>query len=148
MPTIPRRRELFTLAKIARGQSMTVTTGAPIILATTHFTQKGSRLCDANTPTGCQHCNDRVSARRVLAFVPIKTNEGRILLWVASGHALAGVQSTEELEGKTITITRARQNNLMKMTIDGPGPLFNAPTTSWAATFLGCEVSDVKEHQP
>lgn len=147
MPQIPKKKTLFTMLKIARGQRLRGSTGGPILLFDTHYTPQGSKLCDRNTPGGCKWCQEKTSRVRSLALVPIRDDENRTKLFIASGTCLNGFDTTEELENKNLEIERAKKTNLLRVEVIGPSNPFIAPTASWAATFFGAEINDVEAHR-
>lgn len=147
MPKIPTQRALFSMLKIARGQQIRGYTGSPVLLFSTHYTTDGSRLCDRDTEAGCQWCKAKTSKIRTLALVPIRNNENKTQLFIASGSCLFEFEQTEDLENATINIARAKNTNLLRVTKIGPSNPFVAPTARWAATFFGTEIQHIEAHK-
>ena len=143
MPAIQhRRRTLFRLLKVPRGQDIEATIGNEVSIANVHWTPAGPRECtNADGKTPCQHCADKTasSPREIIYATAYLPDDPRPWLLILSTIAVAWAKDTDDLTRSTLVLRRAHKNNLLRATKLGPAARATpiAPLTEWIETLWG-----------
>lgn len=135
-------RRLFRLIKINRGQSLDVTTGTEISIASVHWTPDGPRPCSADSDN-CPHCTGGKASRprETIYLAAWETGARSPGLLIISSLTVPWASDTDDLVRCRLTITRARGNNLLRAVHAGPAerPTPPQPLDAWLQTLWGAQ---------
>lgn len=127
------------MLRIERGQSLRVYLGDDLSLIHVHWTEAGMRRCPDDE--GCELCEDRhvAGARPNIYAAAWLGPETRARLISFSPLAVPWAEELTDLQRQSITFTRAKRNNLLRSTPEGPTdfPTPAAPLDDWLRTLLG-----------